>query len=388
MPKKTFTAGEVLAAADVNTFLMDQSVMTFADSGARGSAIGTATEGMLTYLNDSDSYQSWNGSAWTGLVPQSPNAVINGGFDVWQRGTSLSPTSGANNFLADRFYYAFNGTGSTRTLSQQTFTPGTAPASGYEAAFFLRHNCTVAGSGQTTSALVHKIEDVRTFAGQTVTFSIWAKADSTRNLSVQFGQLFGSGGSAGVGISGTTFALTTSWARYTFTVSVPSIAGKTIGDGSSFFIQLDYPLNTTQTIDIWGVQLEAGSTATPFRRNANNIQGELAACQRYYQRRSAIDAFSVFLSGYGISATNALVYVQPIVSMRTKPSSLDFGNLGLSDGLNPLLAVTNIVFTGAIIGADAWQITATIASGGTLYRPYVLLANNSTSGFIGFSAEL
>ena len=54
MPKKTFTAGEVLAAADVNTFLMDQSVMTFADSGARGSAIGTATEGMVTYLEDTD----------------------------------------------------------------------------------------------------------------------------------------------------------------------------------------------------------------------------------------------------------------------------------------------------------------------------------------------
>jgi hypothetical protein len=66
MPRKTFTAGEVLAAADVNEYLMDQSVMTFADSGARGSAIGTAIaqEGMLTYLEDTDAFEYWDGSAW------------------------------------------------------------------------------------------------------------------------------------------------------------------------------------------------------------------------------------------------------------------------------------------------------------------------------------
>jgi hypothetical protein len=48
---------------------MDQSVMTFADSTARGSAIGTATEGMLTYLEDSDRYDSWSGTAWVSALP-------------------------------------------------------------------------------------------------------------------------------------------------------------------------------------------------------------------------------------------------------------------------------------------------------------------------------
>jgi hypothetical protein len=67
MPRKVFTAGEVLAAADVNSFLMDQSVMTFAGTAARGSSIGTAVEGMVTYLEDSNAYQFWNGSAWVGL---------------------------------------------------------------------------------------------------------------------------------------------------------------------------------------------------------------------------------------------------------------------------------------------------------------------------------
>jgi len=76
MPRKVFTAGEVLAAADVNSFLMDQSVMTFADSTARGSAIGTASEGMVTYLADTNAYQFWNGSAWQALVATPTNATV------------------------------------------------------------------------------------------------------------------------------------------------------------------------------------------------------------------------------------------------------------------------------------------------------------------------
>jgi hypothetical protein len=72
MPKKIFAAGEVLTAADVNTFLMNQAVMTFADSAARGSAIGTATEGMLTYLEDTNAFEYWNGSAWEGIGAPSP----------------------------------------------------------------------------------------------------------------------------------------------------------------------------------------------------------------------------------------------------------------------------------------------------------------------------
>ena len=67
MPRKIFTAGEVLAASDVNTFLMDQRIMTFADSTARGSAIGTATQGMITYLSDSNVFEYWNGTAYVSL---------------------------------------------------------------------------------------------------------------------------------------------------------------------------------------------------------------------------------------------------------------------------------------------------------------------------------
>jgi hypothetical protein len=65
MPRKVFTAGEVLAAADVNEFLQDQAVMSFAGTAARGSAIGTAVEGMVSYLEDIDSLSVNNGTDWT-----------------------------------------------------------------------------------------------------------------------------------------------------------------------------------------------------------------------------------------------------------------------------------------------------------------------------------
>jgi hypothetical protein len=71
MPRKVFTAGEVLAASDVNSFLMDQTVMVFAGTAARGSAIGTAVEGMYTHINDTDALEYYNGTDWVSAIPAS-----------------------------------------------------------------------------------------------------------------------------------------------------------------------------------------------------------------------------------------------------------------------------------------------------------------------------
>jgi hypothetical protein len=64
MPRKTFIDGDVLPASDLNNFLMNQSVMTFATSAARATAIPTPTEGMVTYRNDVDILENYNGVAW------------------------------------------------------------------------------------------------------------------------------------------------------------------------------------------------------------------------------------------------------------------------------------------------------------------------------------
>jgi hypothetical protein len=76
MSRKVFTAGEVLAAADVNSFLMDQSVMSFADTAARGSAIPSPVEGMVTYLEDTNFYESYTGAAWQTLANQAGSGLV------------------------------------------------------------------------------------------------------------------------------------------------------------------------------------------------------------------------------------------------------------------------------------------------------------------------
>jgi hypothetical protein len=88
MPRKVFTAGEVLTAADVQEYLSDQTVMTFAGTAARGSAIGTAVEGMLTYLADTDAYEYWDGADWEKLANPMTTAgdlIVAGTAGVAQR---------------------------------------------------------------------------------------------------------------------------------------------------------------------------------------------------------------------------------------------------------------------------------------------------------------
>ena len=68
MAYKTFANGFPLPASDLNNFLMNQSVIVFADSAARTTAIPSPVTGMLTYLEDTNAYESWNGSAYVALV--------------------------------------------------------------------------------------------------------------------------------------------------------------------------------------------------------------------------------------------------------------------------------------------------------------------------------
>jgi hypothetical protein len=67
--KKTFTAGETLTASDVNTYLMEQSVMVFGGTAARSSAIPTPSEGMFAVTTDDDELDYYNGSSWVSALP-------------------------------------------------------------------------------------------------------------------------------------------------------------------------------------------------------------------------------------------------------------------------------------------------------------------------------
>jgi len=100
--KKTFVAGEILIAQDVNEYLMDQTVMNFASSAARSSAIPTPTQGMVSYQKDTDAIEAYDGSNWVTRVSTSvPFATSCGGITV-----SYSASTAANaavTFPAGRF---------------------------------------------------------------------------------------------------------------------------------------------------------------------------------------------------------------------------------------------------------------------------------------------
>jgi hypothetical protein len=246
----------------------------------------------------------------------------------------------------------------------------------------------VASTGATFHTILgQNIEDVRTFAGQTVTLSFWAKADASRSIRPILIQRFGSGGSSNVTTdTASNVDLTTSWTRYTRTFTLPSIVGKTIGDNNSLGLNLDsQSLNATQTIDIWGVQLEAGPVATPFRRNANSLQGELAACQRYYWRSGP---GALYLghptAGFVFTSTDARLLIFNPVTMRATPSSVEWSNVGINDSANATWPVTAF---SSVTGTMASSVIATI-SGATSGRAARLINNNNVDGYFALNAEL
>jgi hypothetical protein len=320
------------------------------------------------------------------------NKIINGAFDVWQRGTSISLTSGNSVYFADRFYGSCNFSAGTASFSQQTFTAGAAPVAGYEGQYFARLTC---GSTSTHFSTYQKIEDVRTFAGTTATYSFWAKASTNVTVALYGVQNFGSGGSANVDvtISPSTAALTTSWQRFTATVTVPSISGKTIGTGSNLTIGYYYSSGTinSATIDLWGVQMEAGSVATAFQTATGTLQGELAACQRYYYRVSSGNSnnYAVMgISGVQNSTTTGLMFGRNPVTMRAKPTAIEYANLAVNDGsaTDPITSLTiNTDRTSDnVITCDSGNTAGTLTANRFAY----IRGNNSTSAYFGVSAEL
>jgi hypothetical protein len=403
MPRKEFESFTRLDASDVNTYLMDQSVMTFGGTAARGSAIPTPVEGMVTYLEDSNTFEYWDSDSWDTLAPPSPsgNAIINGAFEINQRNFSSSTASVVG---FDRWSYLKEGDG-TSTYSSQAFTPGSGPT-GYESANFLRLVTTGQTSSTAVSRITQEVEDVRSFAGQTVTLSFFAKAASgSPKIAVEVVQRFGSGGSPSLQVLEFVgqVPLETSWTRHSLTFTVPSISGKTIGtdpNSSSLSLRLyvsagsDFNARTgslgiqSNTFDIWGVQLEAGPTANVFRRNANSLAGELAACQRYYFRNTATSLFSVFGQGRAQSTTSSRQLVTLPVTMRIQPTSVDFSSLRLTDGAAANATVTSLTIQTDTSHTQTMSVTANAASGLTANQNFYLYADNSTSAFIGFSAEL
>lgn len=227
------------------------------------------------------------------------NYIINGNFDIWQRGNSQTSSKYGSD---DRWFNHHNAPTVNKTHSRITCTDTERAL--FNATYFSRTVVTsVAGAGYYISKL-QRIEDVTRLAGKTVTLSFWARADANKNIAFDFSQLFGVGGSPSETIHAIEVqkvALTTSWQKITRTVTLPSIIGKTLGEVNTTMTQIEFffeagsnlNLRTASlgqqsgTFDIAQVQLEEGSVATPFENRPIGL--ELSLCQRYY-RTNATEA--------------------------------------------------------------------------------------------------
>ena len=332
-------------------------------------------------LGDAIDTSVWN----IGFGQAGKNKIINGNFGVWQRGTSFSnPSTTAYN--ADRWLVEHDGTGATRTISQQTFTPGAAPVAGYENQYFLQYAVS-GGTSNTFQQIEQRIEDVRTFAGNPVTFSFWAKGDAARTIDILLNRNFGSGGSTADQSSiGSQLNITTSWARYSVTATLSSVTGKTIGAGSYAQWIIRFAAATAQTIQIWGVQLEYGSKATPFETASGSIQGELAMCQRYYWRAQFPSSAASYGFGAPTTTTSTTIFIPFPGMMRGVAGTVEYSTLAISDNSTYDLAVSNVVISQGT--NSSVTLTVTHAATATAYRPAFLKNNNNAAGYLGLSVEL
>jgi hypothetical protein len=111
MPRKTFTAGTLATASDVNTYLMDQSIMTFANASARNTAIPSPTEGMVTYQSTADHLTVYNGTdwipfdiGWTTYTPTLAGVTLGTGYTLSAAYTTIAKT------VIVQFYFALGAT--------------------------------------------------------------------------------------------------------------------------------------------------------------------------------------------------------------------------------------------------------------------------------------
>jgi hypothetical protein len=332
------------------------------------------------------------------------NKLINGGFDIWQRGTSQT----SSGYGSDDRWSNVHGGNSTKTASQQTFTVGQTDVPG-NPKYFSRTVVT-AGVANASNFVIKQqlIEGVATLSGQTCTISFWAKADTSRSVSIEFSQFFGTGGSPSaivqnLGIN--KIAITSSWARYSATVTLPSISGKTLGTNGDDYLRLRIWLSAgsgsnastdslgeqSGTFDIANVQLEAGPQATPFEQRP--IGTEFALCQRYYHVMSydaSQNSTNIFGSGCIDSATVGTVFLgQFPVRMRIAPAAALVGTFKVF-GANGANSASDLSLNTAIQQNRTSPTQASLYisfSGGYVGGGMVLYSNTANSG-ITFSAEL
>lgn len=281
------------------------------------------------------------------------NKIINGNFDIWQRGTGPYSTSG--DFCADRWRMGSSATG--LSASRTTFV-NNGHGMPFFPSFHISLTISAAGNG---NCIRQNIENVRTLAGKRATVTLWVYRDATFSANrplqnIYLTQFFGTGGSPASEVV-TSLAVADEipsevWTKITKTVDIPTIAGKQVGTDGNDFLQLRIDANAAATGGIRFARVslvegDARAEADPF--SPRHIQQEWALCQRYY------DTVRAYMGGYGATGSVVLIHFPFNTRKRAAPSCTVSGpSYTNASGLT----VTEPLTTGATVSA-----TVTTAGG-------------------------
>lgn len=348
----------------------------------------------------------------------SRQALINGNFDMWQRSISSAVVSG-NVATADK-WRRYDTAGAGGTMPTVTATRGTlTPGDIFNSYYYYRMTADGASSNLAADARSDFYQNIEYGTrylcgdGKKVTVSFLARSDiANKRLGCTAHQGYGSGGSptALETLIGDNVTLTSSWARYSVTITTNTLASKTFGTANDDALRLDFysmwgsdrkaRVNSSTDedwaagyIDIAQVQLCSGDQALPFV--PKSLSEEKRDCYRHYWRMSALGSATYAYYGFGMatSTTNCFVYIPFPTEMRIPPAidvpadeTLFRLSIPGSEAytLSADLSITN-ADSNSVHGAN---LTATVASGLTALRPYWLRSNNNITSYLGFDAEI
>jgi hypothetical protein len=257
---------ELDAAGEAVVYWMDDDFYSIEIYDADGSLV-----------DSEDNYPNVNSSGGGDItvVQQSNNMVRNPQFSHWTPSgerfltdillTNVKPSVNNTDYYCDDWtYYTADGTDATNNLSRQLMPLGDSSVPGTPV-YFHRFTCTTAGTGETAKRIEQTYISVETLNNSEVSFSIWAKSSSLSTFQINLAQIFGTGGSAEVVTEVLTATLSNSWTQYNAVITMPSIAGKTLGaNGDCLKLRIELPLNQTCSIDLVNVQMIPGGMAYPF----------------------------------------------------------------------------------------------------------------------------
>lgn len=326
------TNGPILAGEDAtgtNPTLVPDKVDMDTGIGHDGADELTLVAGGNATIKVTSTKATLNGSDIATVTTGYRNQIINGNFDIWQRGTSLTAAAGSR-YLADRWHIVSAGT--TIAPSRQAFSLGQTDVPG-NPKYYHRIVTSSSAGANNYAQIAYNEEDATKFSGSDSVISFYMKADSAKPVSIEVQQYFGTGGSP----SSTVYTypatrkvtLSSSWVRYEFPISLPSVSGKTLGSngdgylraiiwfdaGSTFNARTDTLGQQSGTFDIACVQWEEGTTATSFEFRSPAI--ELPMCYRYYWKSHL---WGVWHTGYTVNASPYHTSLTFPVEMRASPT--------------------------------------------------------------------